>query len=156
MDKSRAPCPQSLLLHLLPSGSGCQYPRSWLYATLSKSLLEEVHDLPSSKAIRDVLQSRYMDCSRACSLCIRLHNHFVKLLSSEFAVKALVRYTSFSAYKVFVAPIPYSFPSKSTFIVSYNGLASTSPLWSRVPYPLESNSHSPTGIHCQTPPNSGA
>lgn len=44
--------------------------RSWLYATLSESLLEEVHDLISSKAVWDALQARYVDRSRARSLDI--------------------------------------------------------------------------------------
>lgn len=57
--------------------------RSWLYAALFESLLEEVHDLPISKAVWDALQARYVYRSCAWSLVIRLALSHLKLATQS-------------------------------------------------------------------------
>ncbi|PKI56648.1 hypothetical protein CRG98_022960 [Punica granatum] len=46
--------------------------KSWLLATLSESLLEEVHDLQTSKAVWDALHNRYIDSSRTRTMDMRM------------------------------------------------------------------------------------
>ncbi|PKI58788.1 hypothetical protein CRG98_020778 [Punica granatum] len=56
-----------------------QHIRSWIFATIAEDLLEEVHDLPTAKAVWDCLQTRFVERTRSRAVDIKILLSRVKL-----------------------------------------------------------------------------